>query len=101
MIIILLGQAMILRLKIISALLACAPFFAGCSGLDKAAQSTVHTRPKVSVQTALARAVAALKEYRDIDDWAGRYELRIRRHEDHWTVDFIDVPPAASVVSQK
>jgi len=76
-------------------MLACALFFWGCSGLDRRAQPSVHIRPKVNLETAVARGVAALREYRDIDDWAGRYELIIKRREDHWTLRFLYLPATA------
>jgi hypothetical protein len=86
---------MIPQRKMIGGMLACALFFSACSGLHAGAQSRVHARPKVNLQTAVARAVAALKEYLDIDDWAGRYELEIERHEDHWTLRFLYLPATA------
>jgi hypothetical protein len=75
-------------------MLAGALLFSGCSQLDTGAQTRTHPRPPVTLETAFGRGVAALKRYRDIDDWAGRYELEIKRHEDHWTLRFLYLPAA-------
>jgi hypothetical protein len=76
----------------LSAILGCVLFLSGCSALKTGAQYEDQARVDVSLQDAVALGIAALREYRDIDDWAGRYELQVRRHEDHWTLRFLYLP---------
>ena len=80
----------------LGSLLACALLFSGCSLLNTREQSRPHTRPGVNLQTAVTLAVSALREYVDVDDCAGRYELEVKRHEDHWTLRFLFLPAGAS-----